>query len=329
MATVEERRTVGPEGSGSGLRVRDRVLTEPKLFVNGTHRTRTPDATLRAITPHFPRVGITRLANITHLDRIGIPVTLSIRPMGLFLGVDSGKGMDLTAAKVSAAMEGIERWRGETGDFTSFRCTYEDARRECSVVPLERMQLTRWGVLANRWAYRWTRGWDLLNQEEVAVPALRVELPSKGRILGDLATVMWDSSGLASGNTFLEALHSALLELIERDAITCVRSAMQASQWRPPLLRLASVDDERALSLLDSYARARVDVVVADCTIDTRVATYWAVIRDRAEPGIGVFGGYGTHADPGVALCRALNEAAQGRLVFISGSRDDIFKRDM
>ncbi|MBI4219190.1 MAG: YcaO-like family protein, partial [Chloroflexi bacterium] len=84
-----------------------------------------------------------------------------------------------------------------------------------------------------------------------------------------------------------------------------------------------------ALSLLDSYARARVDVVVADCTIDTGVATYWAVIRDRAEPGIGVFGGYGTHADPGVALCRALNEAAQGRLVFISGSRDDIFKRDM
>ena len=36
--------------------------------------------------------------------------------------------------------------------------------------------------------------------------------------------------------------------------------------------------------------------------------------------------GYGAHLDPEVAMLRALTEAAQSRLVYISGARDDAFK---
>ncbi len=46
---------------------------------------------------------------------------------------------------------------------------------------------------------------------------------------------------------------------------------------------------------------------------------------DRLTPHFGLFRGYGCHIDPETALQRALTEAAQGRLVTIAGSRDDLF----
>lgn len=302
---------------------------ETKRFAYGTHRARDPAETLTLVQSALEVAGITRLANITHLDRIGIPVVLSVRPNGLFLGSDAGKGNDLTAAKVSAGMEGIERWRAETGDFESFRTSYDGARTQFAVIPEARLPFTRSGVLSSRWAYRWTLGWDLMNQTEVAVPTLRVELPSQQKIFSDLGWVVWDSSGLASGNTLWEAVHSGLLECVERDAITCNKWAIQNAGYSPPLLDLETVNDPAPLEILEKFRKAGVEARVADCTIDTGIPAYWAIIVDRAQPGIGVFGGHGAHTDPGVALCRALAEAAQSRLIFIAGSRDDIFKRDL
>ncbi|WP_163333604.1 YcaO-like family protein, partial [Klebsiella aerogenes] len=66
-----------------------------------------------------------------------------------------------------------------------------------------------------------------------------------------------------------------------------------------------------------------VEVVVLDCTVDTGVPTFTAYLCDTGNPSLGVYHGYGTHLDPQVAVIRAICEAAQGRLVFIAGSRDD------
>ena len=56
-------------------------------------------------------VGITRLADITSLDRVGIPIVSAIRPTAQegAVSVYSGKGESLEQAKVSAIMEGAER----------------------------------------------------------------------------------------------------------------------------------------------------------------------------------------------------------------------------
>ena len=40
---------------------------------------------------------------------------------------------------------------------------------------------------------------------------------------------------------------------------------------------------------------------------------------------MGLFAGYGAHLSRNIALSRALTEAVQSRLTFISGSRDDLF----
>ena len=52
-----------------------------KKYRDDTHRAVPPEETLRAAEAKLPAAGITRVADITDLDRIGIPVFSSIRPM--------------------------------------------------------------------------------------------------------------------------------------------------------------------------------------------------------------------------------------------------------
>ena len=69
-----------------------------KGYTSGTHRTVTPAETLARLKPLLPRMGITRLANVTGLDTIGIPVVMSVRPNSRSRSVSQGKGLDLDAA---------------------------------------------------------------------------------------------------------------------------------------------------------------------------------------------------------------------------------------
>ncbi len=84
-----------------------------KGHTSGTHRLMAPRETMERLRPLLPRMGITRLANVTGLDQIGIPVVMACRPNSRSLAVSQGKGMDLDAAKVSAAMESIENYHAE------------------------------------------------------------------------------------------------------------------------------------------------------------------------------------------------------------------------
>jgi len=58
-------------------------------------------------------MGITRIANVTGLDHIGIPVVQVVRPNSRSLAVCQGKGLTLAAAKASAVMESIEGYHAE------------------------------------------------------------------------------------------------------------------------------------------------------------------------------------------------------------------------
>ena len=73
-----------------------------KTYTRGTHRTIPPGETLARLQPLLPQLGITRLANVSGLDTIGIPVVMSVRPLSRSLSVSQGKGLDLDSAKVSA-----------------------------------------------------------------------------------------------------------------------------------------------------------------------------------------------------------------------------------
>ncbi len=80
----------------------------PQPLGSGAPRRCPPRKTLARLTPFFSAMGITRVANVTGLDNIGIPVVMVCRPNSRGLAVSQGKGLDLDSAKVSGLMEAAE-----------------------------------------------------------------------------------------------------------------------------------------------------------------------------------------------------------------------------
>lgn len=63
-----------------------------KHFRRGTHRLVPPEVTWERIRPILRTLGITRVADVTGLDDVGIPVHQAIRPASHTLSVSQGKG---------------------------------------------------------------------------------------------------------------------------------------------------------------------------------------------------------------------------------------------
>jgi YcaO-like protein with predicted kinase domain len=309
------------------LRFRGREHTAAKRFWEGTQRVIAPAETIERVRPHFKRLGLTRLADITGLDRIGIPIVLSIRPNSFFLSVDAGKGFTAEAAKASAAMECVERFHGENADLTEIHASYDAVVERHVAMPFELLPVARAAHVSRAQPMSWTLGWDLLGQREVAVPTMMVRLEKRGRVAQPVP-FQTGSNGLSAGNNLLEALSGGLLECVERDAVSCQRTAWERSGVPIPRVRLETIEHPAVNDLLDRFERAGVSVVLFDCTVDTGIPVYMAYVFDRVLRHIGIYRGYGAHLDPGIAMVRALTEAAQGRLIFVAGSRDDFFRHE-
>ena len=307
--------------------VRGTPYAAAKRYWHGTQRSVSPVETLDRIRPLFPAIGLTRLADITGLDRIGMPVVLSVRPNAGYLALDAGKGFTLEAATVSAAMECLERHHAETATVEELPLSYDELTRRHQTVPVEQLPLTRHSLFSRKRPERWALGWDVIQQAEVAVPAEMVPMQRFRYGRGDLVSFQTGSNGLASGNHLLEALESGLLEVLERDAVSCHTLVMNRDGRMPPRVRLETVTSPLVQELLARFRAAGVAPLLFDCMVDTGVPVFMAYLYDLRLRNIGTFRGYGAHLDPEIAMVRALTEAAQGRLVYIAGSRDDMFKR--
>jgi len=305
---------------------RGHAYREPKRFWRGTQRSISPAETLERIRPHFPKFGITRLANITGLDYLGVPVTLAIRPNADTLSQGSGKGFSLEAALTSGAMEAIELFHAEEPDLPTFQLAYEQL--PATRMAVEDLPFTKHHLFRTWWPYRWTMGWDLINQEEVPVPWWLIHMGKHPLRRRDLHTFQVTSNGLASGNNFLEAVNAGIFEVIERDAVACNRVAWAEIKRAPPLVDQRTISQPLVLDLIDRLARAQVRILLFDCTNDIGVPVYMTYLYDTANSVVGVYRGYGAHLDPEVAMIRAITEAVQARLIYIAGSRDDVFRHN-
>ena len=297
----------------------------PKTFRRGTHRIVEPAETLARYRPLASSMGITRLGNITGLDRIGIPVVAAIRPNSRSVSVSQGKGLDLSQAMASALMEAVEGFHAEEVG-GGRRAPYRALARDCDVVDPDTLCDTGCPFDADV-PIRWLEGFDLLRQESCWLPAEIVHTdytqPFDGYFLAG-------SNGLASGNHLVEAISSAVCELVERDAV----ALWSASGIRARALRaldIASVDDSDCRALLAKYDKAGIDVRIWNVTTDVGIAAFLCDIRDpsASEPRrLRHFHGAGCHPDRAIALARALSEAAQTRLTYITGIRDDLLPEE-
>ena len=80
-----------------------------KVALPGAGRARSAEETYSRITPLMPALGVTRVADITGVDRLGIPVVGVVRPLSSIQAYSWGKGATLLQAKISGMMEALER----------------------------------------------------------------------------------------------------------------------------------------------------------------------------------------------------------------------------
>lgn len=293
--------------------------------LGGTLRERDAAATLAWVRPYLAECGITRLANVTGLDRIGIPVWMCIRPNGRSLSVSQGKGQTPELAQASAVMESVETFHSEHARPPDLVAPYRSARRRHDVVnPAILTPGVRWRAYRDDRDLCWARGTDLATGEPVLLPHLRVTFDwSRPHPDGGLFQVT--STGVASGNAMAEALCHALYEVIERDADwrwnRRADAARDASEIDP-----ATIDSPHLRLLLDRLARAEVSIRMWDITSGVGVPAFASTIHDAGPLGrLGPFAGFGCHLSPEIALSRAITEAVQSRLTYIAGSRDDMY----
>ncbi|MCW5851386.1 MAG: YcaO-like family protein [Anaerolineae bacterium] len=270
-------------------------------------------------------MGITRIANITGLDHIGLPVVMVCRPNSRSLSVAQGKGVDLASAQASGVMEAVESFHAERITLPLKLASYEELRYTHRVVEVSGLPADAAGAFHPETPIHWIEGYDLLHDEPVWVPDelahlnFTVGMPASGE--GFLAS----SNGLASGNHHLEALSHGICEVIERDAATLWRLRPAEARARTRV-DLATVTEPLCRAVLDKYERASVGVAVWDMTSDVGAPTFLCRLYDESGDVVRrlpVAEGQGCHPQREIALLRALTEAAQGRLTYIAGSRDD------
>lgn len=309
--------------------VNGKALRAPKQFVDGTHRCVSPEETWDRIQPKLRRAGITRLADVTGLDRVGVTTYTAVRPNGRSLSNSAGKGFTRIAAKVSAAMEALEVHHAEYPQLDYRVATHDELRATAPIVERERIPLTKYSLFKSDRPEAWIRGWDLIQGCETYLPYMSATLVGPPTQFPRMEmSIPMTSNGLAGGNHILEAACAALYEVIERDAVTCHTHAEFIGGQKPPLVPLDSLEWPLVRELLQRFRAAGLRVVARDVTTDTDVPVYAANLFDERTRGFGVFAGWGAHLDPEIALVRALTEAAQSRVIYISGSRDDTFRLD-
>lgn len=297
-----------------------------KEYRRGTHRTCHPGETFERFRPHMERCGITRLANITGLDTVGVPVYIATRPNSRALSTSQGKGLDPVAARTSALMESLESWHGERVLSDGHYLRAGEVQEVHGLRTVDLHGLPRRGA-GERWMTQhrlnWVRGTNLVDGEDVMVPYDVVSCDFTGDPA--LSPLIRTTNGLASGNTFDEALLHALYEVVERDAVNLwSQTAGDGDRVVAP----ATVTDEYNAELLTRLADSGLEVLIRWVPSDTGIPVISVTLAPGSEwrtPPYAAFSGYGAHLNPGVALARAATEAVQSRLTMIHGGRDDLW----
>jgi ribosomal protein S12 methylthiotransferase accessory factor len=292
-----------------------------RAHVRGTHRALPPEKTWELVRPVAEHAGVTRVADVTWLDCIGIPTFQAVRPRARSLSVSQGKGVTPMLAKVSAVMESVELWHAEHLEPPAvLRAPIREVAPSLGYDPF-RLCMTSPTVLTDDMPLAWLPARRLGSDGTTFVPRDFVDMDGTLRAQWCPPTFAGSSNGLSSGNTRTEATLHGLYEVIERESIAAALERPRAS-WAyldpdslPPVAR----------GLVERFRAAGVSLVVSDVTGATGIPVYHAYGWSDGFPLR--MSGAGCHLDPDVALCRALTEAAQARITQIAGSRDDLKNR--
>lgn len=329
-------------------------------------RAESVESTLAKIIPLCRKIGVTRVSNITYMDKLYIPNYTAVLPgTEDSIWVYSGKGVTTADAQVSALMESIERYSslGSTCSKHIIQGTYSQLRKSYSYIlhPNEVVEPVEQAFSYENSTADFVKGYDLINNTEVLVP---IQLVLSRYTPKSPAVSIFNYShtnGLASGNVLEEAICHAICEVIERDAASIadlcassipytilertLGSLTEIMNYRTiKVINDSFVDDPGIFpevdisdvanefrpvgSLVKRFNNLGLPILVKEITqTDIGIPTFVASSAEWINSEYGLFAkGYGTHPDARLALLRAITEMSQTRAGNIQGARDDLTK---
>jgi len=266
--------------------------------------------------------GVTRLADITGLDRLGLPVWQAVRPAGRSLSVHQGKGPSPGAAKIGALCEAIEAHCAENVLADGPLCKFAD------LPPFERAPefgdycRGRNGLSEDTEAIQWCRAADFVTGKLHYLPH---DLVSLDYTKGLPSHFERTSAGLGAGAAETDALQTSLFEAIERDGVG-EWQRREPARRRANSIDLDTIPFEWFQSWRARFASLGIESQAFRVPSIVGLPIFMCVIGGLEEfgPAYRRFSGTAAHGDPEAALFKALAEAIQSRLTLIAGVRDDI-----
>jgi thioglycine synthase len=188
-------------------------------------RIKSAEDTLAEVIPVSKKIGVTRISDITYLDKLYIPNYSAILPgTEDSIWVYSGKGPTKAHAKAGALMEAIERYSSLSSTYSKgfIQGTYLQLSKSYSKVlhPAEVLEPVNQAYSYDESIIDFLPGFDLLTNEKVLVPAQLALSRYSVQSPGTPPFLFSHTNGLASGNVLEEAICHALCEVIERDAVS-------------------------------------------------------------------------------------------------------------
>ncbi|HEY5737644.1 MAG TPA: YcaO-like family protein, partial [Nitrososphaeraceae archaeon] len=191
--------------------------SQKKWTLNGTSRVIPVEETLHRVSPIIKKIGITRISDITYMDKLYIPNYSCVLPGTKdYIWVYSGKGPTKQHAKVSAIMESIERYSSLppyypnkliTGTFNKLKRSYNVLHPDEVIEPLT-------FDFQNDMLMDYVEGYDIINKVNILVPAGLALFRFTPNPPSVNPFAFHHTNGLASGNVLEEAVCHALCEVI-------------------------------------------------------------------------------------------------------------------
>lgn len=259
--------------------------------------------------PDFIKDLMNRL-NITALSRINpgwiaVPTYLS-RRKSLFheneIVEECGKGTTDMKARKSALFEAAERCSAEIarGEKEVIKGTYSSLKDRYTLMPPSIVSNKSLKNAVEILELEWYPGHDLLHDENVFIPVDYVFFPCES------AFYVSNTVGLASGETYDNAVLHALYEVIEHDALN-----IYTYNSIPGKDITIDTDDDIVYDIYSSLISEGITPTIKFLSNDIHVPVILVLFEHvQRMPGV-MTAGMGAHLDSSVAAIRALTECAQ------------------
>lgn len=277
--------------------------------------------TFRKILPLCRKASITRLADITGLDRIGLPAVQAVRPAALSEVTSLGRGLSRSEAAIGAVMESLERYYAERiPPHRVFLATADELRVPDNLFGnLVMPHCTDWRTRT----IPWINGVNITSGCIQPVPFELVHTCFTEPPPPHDGIFIRSTTGLACHTTLYAAFMHGLFECIERDALARAfdthgffdHMRLPLFGWGETVDRIVKLASEWGIALGLWHVPSPLKVPVIWCQ---------AIEAGPGEPILALpTEGYSAGPTPAIATLNAILEALATRAGAISGARDD------